>query len=320
VRTPSAEDFPNSPLEAPFFIHYVEVCTMLGDITECYSRKYMSRHHRLRVQNSMSGWAKDLPEELQLFQKSANSTDLHISRYNFNARQLHIPYFVVLTIMHKIMTPSAGPSAISILAASYIAGIFEDFLARNEIQYLPAIFSFYGLAAAVSLISFHRYPHLRTIAEQDLAVIMSVELELGKRWPAARGMRKALETMISSIPKADARNIQPQLEVPRTEVEAYFSAFGSSLCRMRDPVLSHNMPIDLNPENDMSGTMGVLQYDYMTAATAMNGDPLRGESLQLERSMTRPDFEEGLNSGMFDFQHDDTGFWLFDNRGADFPL
>jgi len=118
------------------------------------------------------------------------------------------------------MTPNSGPSAVSILAASYIAGIYEDFLARDEIQYLPAIFSFYGLAAGVSLISFHRYPHLRKVAEQDLSVIMSAEFELGKRWPAAKGFRSALEKMIASLPTPNSNTVQPQLEIPEVDIEA----------------------------------------------------------------------------------------------------
>jgi hypothetical protein len=280
----------------------------------------MSRHHKSRVQNSLTAWSKDLPNEFRLYQKGPNPTDLHLTRYNFNYRQLHIPYFVVLTIMHKTMTPNAGPSAISILAASYIAGIFEDFLARDEVQFLPAIFSFYGLAAAVSLISFHRYPYLRDIAEQDLAVIMSVELELGKRWPTARGMRNALEVMISSIPKTDTRNTQLHLEIPKKEVESYFSNFGSSLCRMRDAVLNPNTSIDQNLFTGFSRTTAIIRSDSMTAATGISHDPMTGRPIQFEWPTTRYGLDNGDSGDMFDFAQDDIGFWLFDNSGADFPL
>ena len=42
--------------------------------------------------------------------------------------------------------------------------------------------------------------------------MMSVEGELTKRWPAARGMGHALENMIVSIPKPNVDITQPQLE------------------------------------------------------------------------------------------------------------
>jgi hypothetical protein len=278
----------------------------------------MSRHHKLHVQNSMSKWTTDLPEELRLFQRSTNSADYHMSRYNFNARQLHVPYFVVLTIMHKSITPNTGPSAISILAASYIAGIYEDFLARDEIHYLPAIFSFYGLAAAVSLVSFHRYPQTRKVAEQDLTVIMIAERQLGKRWPAARGIRNALENMISSIPKANPNNVHPQLEVPKAEVEKYFSAFGSGLCRAWNAVFSQDGVVDVNLANDIH--TGILPFDYMSTTAAMEG-PAPGDPLQnVEEPMAQSELGGGLDASMFGFQYDDIGYWLFDNSGTDFPL
>ena len=318
VRRPSLEDFPESVLEGHLFIHYVGVCTVLGDLIECYSRKHMSRHHKLNVQHSMSQWTKDLPEELRLFQKSTNSHERFISRYNFNARQLHVPYFAALTIMHKSIISNTGPSALSILAASYIAGIYEDFLARDEIQYLPAIFTFYGVVAAVSLASFHRYPQLRRSAEQDLKVIMSAEKELGKRWPAARGMRRALESMIASIPKLSSSSSELQLEVPKVEVEAYFSEFGSGLCRVRDAVLGQSGAIDCNLESEKNGEN--LQFDYMRTGPIINPDQGNEEVLQQLDGTMLPNLEGGPDGRMFDFQYDDMGYWLFDNNGIDFPL
>jgi hypothetical protein len=312
VRPPCFEDFPNLTLEAHLFIRYVEAWTMLGDITEGYSRKYMSRHHKERIQNSMSQWTRELPEELRLYQNSDGSSYLYISRYNLNARQLHVPYFVILTIMHKTITPNAGPSAVSGLAASYVAGIFEDFLARDEIQQLPAIFTFYGLAAAVSLISFCRYPRLRKIAEQDLAVIMAAELELGKRWPTALGMRNALETMIAAIPKEGEPNIQAQPEVPRVEIQSYFAAFGSSLCRLREAVLTPVSPVATNSINRSNNASEAFRFDHTDVATPFYGNQISGE-------FPPSGIEDGLNDGIFDFQHE-AGFWLFDNRGADFPF
>jgi hypothetical protein len=264
----------------------------------------------------MAEWTKSLPQELRLFQTLNNSPDLHVSRYNFIVRQLHVHYLVVLTIMHKSLTPNIGPSSVSILAASYIAGIYEDFLARDEIQYLPAIFSFYGLAAGVSLISFHRYPHLRKMAEQDLAVIMNAELELGKRWPAARGFRNALGKMITSIPAPNPNTVQPQLEFPKTDVEAYFSAFGPALCRVRSAVFSQGHTSEERIVKD--GNSGI-DFDYMATGAELDGGPLTGNPLhQVEGTLT-PGLGEG-SDGTFGFHYEDVGYWIMENWGTDFPL
>lgn len=222
--------------------------------------------------------------------------------------------------MHKTLTPNAGPSAISILAASYIAGIFEDFLARDEISHLPAIFTFYGLAAGVSLVSFRRYSYLREVAEQDLEVIMTAEVELAKRWPTARGMKAALQNMMSSIPDDGLRTVQPPLDIPAPEIRSYFSAFGPMLCRMRDAVLDqHNntKSEDLSVSNhhhfpDLGRAIPVPRL----GANALSEEPL---SLTTPPSAA-PVFEENWNDSIFNFPQDDMGFWLFDNGGQDFPL
>lgn len=280
----------------------------------------MSRHHKVRVLDTISRWTDSLPEELRLFQKSSTSTtDLQISRYDFKARQLHIPYFVVLTIMHKTLTPNAGPSAISILAASYIAGIFEDFLARDEISHLPAIFTFYGLAAGVSLISFRRYPHLREVAEQDLEVIMTAEVELAKRWPTARGMKAALQNMMSSIPDYNLTTVQPPLDIPISEIRSYFSAFGPMLCRMRDAVLGQYTKSEESSANNHHSWFPELNRTTLVPRSGANG--LSKEPLSLNTPPSAaPVLEENWNDSIFNFPQDDMGFWLFENGGQDFPL
>jgi hypothetical protein len=200
------------------------------------------------------------------------------------------------------------------IAASYIAGIYEEFLARDEIQYLPAIFSFYGLAAAVSLVSFHRYPHLRKAAEQDLAVIVTAEKELGKRWPAARGMRIALEKTIASIPKADTNHFNLHLDIQKVEMESYFSAFGPGLCRARSAVFTERSAADLGLSN--ASDMSIQPYEYMPSTTEIGNtaNPLQNMETTLGWSNL------GLDTGLLGFQEDDIGHWLLDNAFTEFPL
>lgn len=71
-----------------------------------------------------------LPDYLRLSLRRDDSDTYTPFSYNFNARQLHLPYLVSLAILGRpASTGMVSPKAI--LAASFAAGIAEEFLARD---------------------------------------------------------------------------------------------------------------------------------------------------------------------------------------------
>jgi hypothetical protein len=90
------------------------------------------------------------------------------------------------------MHPNTPPSVVSILASSFISGIFEDLLARDEIRYLGPMFSFYLLAAGVVQLSCYRWAGLWSSAQQDLEITFRALEEMGKRWQSAVGSSRNL--------------------------------------------------------------------------------------------------------------------------------
>jgi hypothetical protein len=211
IRAPCLEDFPDSRAQGELFIPYVEICILLGDLTECRSRKHMPRSEKLYLESAFYRWIKTLPETLRLSHAPNRSNAFKASTSNFNARQLHLPYLITLAIMARSMTSyppkqessfTSTPTTISpvaILASSFVAGIFEEFLARDELQYLGPIFTFYLLASGIALLSTRRDPTLWRIAQQDLEVLQNSLQELSKRWPSAIGALRGLRNMIDRV-------------------------------------------------------------------------------------------------------------------------
>ena len=179
---------------------------------------------RKTLESSLYRWTRELPRNLRLSYKLNGSEIYTVSAYNFNARQLHIPYFITLVILGRSTASQGYASSVALLASSFIASIFEVFLARDEIQFLGPIFTFYLLAAGVALGSIRRYSALWTVAQQDLAVLQKSLQELSKRWPSAIGAMKALHNSIEATGVSEDKEIAlPALEWLDPERRTSFS-------------------------------------------------------------------------------------------------
>jgi hypothetical protein len=107
-------------------------------------------------------------------------------------RQLHVQYFTVLVILHRPTDPKLVPSATSLIASSFVAGLFEDFMARDELRFLGPIYTFYCLTAGMAQLSCYRYPEIVDVAEENLSIMGRALEELSGRWPSAVGSLKHL--------------------------------------------------------------------------------------------------------------------------------
>jgi hypothetical protein len=232
VRPPCLEDFPNQQAQGELFIPYVEICSLLGDLTECCSRRHMSHSKRLHLESALYRWTRTLPVSLRLSEQADTSDIYTTSTWTFNARQLHIPYFITLTIMSQPPTTQSPVSPVAILASSFVAGIFEEFLARDELQFLGPIFTFYLLAAGVALVSTRHYPALWQTAQQDLRVLQNSLEELSKRWPSAIGALKAMRNVIDRASVGSATSVAAQLKWLDVEQQLVFQHTRLDLCRL----------------------------------------------------------------------------------------
>ncbi|ODH39352.1 hypothetical protein ACO22_01920 [Paracoccidioides brasiliensis] len=269
VRLLSHEDFYGSTADGPMFISYVELASLLGDLTQCCCRKYLSRQKRQYIEGALYRWTRELPNHLHLFRRTSShdgsSSKLALAPYSFEARQLHILYFIILAILFRSSPPASTPSAAAVLASSFVAGIFEDFLARDEIRFLGPIFTFYLLASGVGLLSCYRYPHLWVKAEYDLRIIYNSQKELSKRWPSAIGSLNALWAMKEEASKAPRHKDSHPLGSLTSEQMTCFSGFGTDLCRLGEAILAPHIQGLLGPRRADDNQRSRTASDMMTA-------------------------------------------------------
>ncbi|EQL30312.1 hypothetical protein BDFG_07192 [Blastomyces dermatitidis ATCC 26199] len=269
VKSLSNEDFYGSTADGPMFISYVELASLLGDLTQCCCRTYLSRQKRQYIEGALYRWTRELPDHLHLFRYASSnngtSPKLVPAPYSFEARQLHVLYFIILAILFRSTPPASTPSPAAVLASSFVAGIFEDFLARDEICFLGPVFTFYLLASGVGLLSCFRYPRLWAKAEQDLRIIYNSQKELSTRWPSAIGGLNALRGMKEEASK-NQRYEETQLIGSLTpEQLTCFNGFPTDLCRLGEAILTPHIQDLLDPRRLDDDQFSRSASDMMTA-------------------------------------------------------
>jgi hypothetical protein len=157
----------------------------------------MSRTKRLYIVNSLYRWTRSLPEDMRVASSNQPPNTFFPNAQNFPARQLHLPYFISLIVLSRMQHTTGTVSLTATLAASLVARIFEDFLARDEIKILAPIFTRYSLIAGMALVSVMPHQQLWNAAQHDLQTLQQALGELSKRWRSAIGASRALKNAIS---------------------------------------------------------------------------------------------------------------------------
>lgn len=228
---PCLDDFPESRAQGELFILYVEICCLLGDLVECCSRRRMSSSQRLHVEAVLYRWTRTLPSNLCLSPKEPHSQTYDLLAHNFNARQLHVPYFICLIILARPTATSGEISSVPVLAASFVAGIYEYFLARDQVKFLSPVFTNFCLVASIVLLSVRPFPDLWEAIQPDLEIMQKCLNELSKRWRSAIGASKALQKAIDKR-KTHLAGEGSLLIRPTSAQLALFEGISVDLCRI----------------------------------------------------------------------------------------
>ncbi|KAH8429226.1 fungal specific transcription factor domain-containing protein [Aspergillus melleus] len=151
--------------------YWVKLCGIVGNIAKHLMRtsNNMVLHFPVHHAQELISWAHALPHHLSLPIES----DLTVS-FNRDVHQLHLPYLATIIVLHLSQStkplPRAYPAAI--LAASCIARILKDCLARGRIRYLMGISCWYCGMAMLALLHARRIPHLAKCAEEDVRIVL----------------------------------------------------------------------------------------------------------------------------------------------------
>ncbi|KAJ5179108.1 hypothetical protein N7492_002318 [Penicillium capsulatum] len=241
VLPPSIQDFPVKDFQAHLFLAYCTISCHLGDTVECYLRREISRQRRVDLENAVYRWAKQVFPKLRL---SATLQEDTITA-QLEVQQLLVMYFVVLTILHRSPTPNSVPPAAALVASSFMAGIYEEFLLRDELRYLGPVFAFYPLCAGLSLLSSCRYTQLQGTAEHELTVIKLSLQKLSERWLSAVGPLRALNKLTEKVrEQGPFDGPPPTLDV---DTAAFFDGFDVKLCKQWRLIGQSAEPAVANP-------------------------------------------------------------------------
>ncbi|CAG7940161.1 unnamed protein product, partial [Penicillium nalgiovense] len=284
-------------------------------------RKTLTREARQNLENRLYRWTRDLSPSLRLFcsrstctSEDATSPKRTLARYNFESRQLHIPYFICLAIM---LRPNPGESASLgvLLASSFIAGIFEDFLARDEIQFLSPVFTFHLLAAGIGLLSCNNVPSQREKAAGSLESIYLALEELSKRWSSAKGSLSALKSIAEKQRSTSTIDEMPSMTLSR-EHQPFFEGFGPELSWAWSYFMDLGQAAGNGGNTNRSMVAGIPEvlgnWTESRAPDAISSDEYRPLTTILDRNegLTMGDMSQDISGDFFN-QYQGMGDWLF---------
>lgn len=251
---------------------------------ENYRRGRMTETRAAQLRNNLYAWVRELPPELRLFRPGKAG----VGRYHFASRQMHIIFFTIVTVLSRKSRSTAGVSAGSVLAASFTAAIFEEFLIRDEIRFLgPAIFKFFLLTAGITLIPSCRVPELREDSVRDLQTIRKALQQFSQRYPSALATIHTLSTMEQSQVNTATSSLDGHLSV-EPEIKSLFTEFGPGLCRqwrlvenlanvsqqtrqLQDPSLPSSMPMLSQNQDEVVPNVDQTDINDGFDATGFNG-------------------------------------------------
>ncbi len=221
----SVQDFPAQDSSARLFVSFSSILRLLADLTESIRRKALSTTPRINLENAVYRWVKQLPVEFHLFGRAPKC----LMPYNFEARQLLVPYFVTLVVLSRRSGAQSRSDSASLLASSFVVGIFEDFLNRDELCHCGPVSTFYALAAGLAQLPGLRYTSLMVTSEESLNIIQLSLKDLSKKWGSADGASAALAAMKRLTLQSPSLGQAPS--PVSADFMSFLDDFGPELCK-----------------------------------------------------------------------------------------
>lgn len=203
----------------------------------------------MQIEDSLLRWVNEVPIPLTLHNPLMGEP----YTYKAKALQLHLPYFASLIILFRQKNMDQAPPAASLLASSFISGIFEEFLTREDITSLAPTCIFYLMVAALVQLSSHRFNSLAVLEAIEIEIVKLSLTELQKRFPAAVGAERVINQVIRLSADKSKMLSEVDLVLP-IEQHRFFLPFGSKLCRKWSSVFesSRNQGMPQQPITPLS--------------------------------------------------------------------
>ncbi|KAK5498000.1 hypothetical protein LTR83_001724 [Exophiala xenobiotica] len=303
----SMQDFPAQDSNARLFVSFSNIIRLLADLTESIRRKALSTTRHISLENAVYRWVKQLPVEFHLFGGSTKC----LMPYNFEARQLLVPYFVTLVVLCRRSGAQGRSDSASLLASSFVVGIFEDFLNRDELCHCGPVFTFYALAAGLAQLPGLRYTSLMATSEESMNIVRLSLNALGKKWGSADGALAALVAMKRLTLQSPSLGQAPS--PVSTDFMSFLDDFGPELCRQWDLLGSSNEHVEDPPAICSSGSIGTNRALPDMQRPLGNTIDMMDQNESLHLHSTDVEAGDDMFLGQGDFMNDvDFGSWIDD--------
>jgi hypothetical protein len=183
VRMVTTGDFPDpTDPRAAIFIQWVRLCEIIGRVGKAIAQGKMGDLTSSPATDLIS-WAQGLDAELQLPLSTARTT-----HFNRDIHLLHLPYLATIILLHLQKGTQKLPkaSATAIVAASCVARVFEDFLARGTLRFVPGQAGWYISISILALLYARQVEDLQRHADADIATLRAALEQMATRWHSSK--------------------------------------------------------------------------------------------------------------------------------------
>ncbi|KAK1517724.1 uncharacterized protein CCOS01_11981 [Colletotrichum costaricense] len=174
VQPLAASDFITQGVFTTVSLQFTGLMNVIGKLSELNTRKGVPVESEVEtVIASLCEWKSGLPDVLRLYYTDGTRRTYH--RYT---SELHIHYSTAIIMVQMLSKSRHAPwrtSHASVLAATYVAELYEEIHYREDASHLLSINGFMALVAAIVLV-FHRPNTLEkeTIRKNGIESICSV--------------------------------------------------------------------------------------------------------------------------------------------------
>ncbi|KAL2827257.1 fungal-specific transcription factor domain-containing protein [Aspergillus pseudoustus] len=190
VAMVSAADFPGNPsthtgIGIPIFIARAQLATITGHITK----------QRPDTSAALITWIQSLPAAITLKIRTPRTQSFHR-----DIHRLHLSYLAAIVLLNLAQPADPSPlpraSEVAIIAASCIARLWEDYLARGNIRFLSGDAGWEIAVALLALLDARRAGELCAAANADIKTLRTALRGMARLWPSSKMFEGAFDRLL----------------------------------------------------------------------------------------------------------------------------
>ncbi|CAI4215883.1 unnamed protein product [Parascedosporium putredinis] len=200
VKMISVDDFPDpSDIRADIFVRWVKLTEIMGRISKMLCIRKDTCTSTAPLASELVNWVQSLPDRLQLQIGGDRTTG-----FNRDVHGLNLVYLATITLLNlrknragRIL-PKAGRPAV--VAASCIARIFEDYMARGSVRFLAGQAGWYIAVAILALLHARGDPHLQPFADRDIRTLRTALRQMASLWHSSKMFDLGFDKLVAVDP------------------------------------------------------------------------------------------------------------------------